>query len=303
MTRAIVCGSALLPAALVLGLDLVDEGAEIVLVDLADPQAVARAGAADPTVRRIVVPGGAAGDVLRALGTAGFATAPDRTAPAIGPLVAGAAPAPLPARTRVLLVTGLGGGCGRTTLAVELALRLATRGVLLIDLTGSGSAASQLGIEAGPWSDLEGLIDELAPEHLGVVAADRGGVRLIGGPGPRPTTALALRVTRAAVDAADLVIVDAPAVADERTVALLGLADRIIHVVPADARRDRAARAAPHGAWVIVSGGAGAPPGTFRSLPNDPGAFRRAGDGVPVGGALGRAYDELAEVIAIDSTE
>lgn len=301
MTRAIVCGEALRRAATTLGLELVAEGPDVVLLDAADPAALAEAGAIDPAVPRIVL-ADPAPVLLRAVGRGTFRLAGDASAAAIGPLIADLAPVPARRRTRTIVVTGVAGGCGRTLLAVELGLRLARRGVLLIDLTGTGAAAWRLGVEIGPWSDLEGLISELAPEHLGVLAADRDGVRVLGGAGPMPSPALALAVVKVAAAAADLVIVDAPVPSDERTSVVLGIADRILHVVPGEAGRVTPRTVPPEGAWVIASRDTGGRAGeVFRSLPDDPSSVRASRPGIPIGGALGRAIDDLAEVLAIDS--
>lgn len=308
MTRVAVCGAALADTAGVLGLEPVDEGAELVLLDLADAEAVRAASAIDPSVPRVVVAGDGQAELLKALGTGSFFVARSTQPAAIGPLVAAALPARPPLATRLAVVTGVVGGCGRTLLAVNLALRLAGRGpVLLLDLTGSGSAAWWLRVTPSPWSELEGLIDELAPEHLGVVAAERDGVRVVGSAGAMPSPRLAVAATRAAAGLADLVVVDAPAISDERTRALAELADRVLVIAPDDPASIAALAAiVPSEHWLIAARCrrdtlAGRP--VLRALPDDGAAVRAAArGGGPVGGALGRAYDELAELLAIDAS-
>lgn len=308
MTRVALCGPALAEAASTLGLEPVDERPEVVLLDLADADAVRAASAIDPSVPRIVLADGEHAELLRALGAGSFRVAASSKPGAIGPLLAATLPVRPPRATRLVVVTGPVGGSGRTLLAVNLAARLATRGsVVLLDLTGSGSAAWWLRVTPSPWSDLEGLIDELTPEHLGVVAAERDGVRVVGAAGPMPSPRLAVAAARAAVGLADLVVVDAPAIADDRAQAIAGFADRVLLVAPDDPVSAAAlAQLGPSDHWLIGSRCRGQRLGgraVMRSLPDDPAAVRAAArDGGAVAGALGRAYDDLAELLAIDAT-
>jgi len=307
MTRVTLCGAAFADAAATLGLEAVDDRPDLVLLDVADEDGLVRAATIDPAVPRVVIAGSAHDTILQALGHAPFRVASSAGPAAIGPLVAAALPAPSARPTRTVLVTGVSGGCGRTLLVVNLAIRLATRGpVVLVDLTGSGRAAWWLRVDPSPWSGLEGLIDELTPEHVAVVAAERMGVRAVGGGGAMPSPTLAAAAVRAAGALADLVLIDAPALADERTRLVSDLADRQI-VVASD---DPACGPALEGLdladpWIVASrcrpdGIAGR--AVMRSLPDDPRAVRAAArDGGPVGGALGRAYDDLAELLAIDA--
>ena len=111
---------------------------------------------------------------------------------------------------------------------------------------------------------------------------------------------------RAAIGIADLVLVDAPPLFDDRTRSLLEQADRVLLVATADA----ASVAAIDGwidddrSWLIASRTRAdrvGPHGVFRWLPDDPAAVRSAERGQSiVGGALGRAYDDLAELLALD---
>lgn len=308
MTRALVLGEALLPPASVLGLELDANGPEIVLVDLADHDAVAAAAEVDPMIPRVAMADPSQAALIRALGRGGSEIVTQAHPAAIGPAVARLAPPPSPGATRLVLVTGVAGGCGRTLLAVNLALRLATRGsVALIDLTGSGVAAWWLRVAAAPWSEIEGLTSELTPDHLAVVASERERVRVVGGGGPVPSPELGLAATRASLGLADIVIVDAPAVGDERTRSILPLAGRVLLVATDDPASMARLSETASDHWIIASRSRRseiAGRSVMRSLPDDPVAVRSGaeGDGT-VGGSLGRAYDDLAELLAIDATQ
>jgi len=308
MTRALVLGESLVSSAAVLDLELVADRADLVLVDLRDPAAVAAAAHADPMAPRIVLAGPEQTAVIRALGRGGFEVADSAEPAGIGPLIGRLAPPRPRSRTKLVVVTGVAGGCGRTLLVAGLAVRLATRGsVAVIDLTGSGATAWWLRLSAAPWSEIEAVTEELTPEHLAVVASERGSIRVVGGGGCMPSRELGIAAVRAGLGLADLVIVDAPALRDERTEAVLALADRVVVPVSDDpASRARLEALPKDSYWILASrcvadrvGGHS----VMRALPDDPGAVRAAaaGDGF-VGGSLGRAYDELAEILAIDAT-
>lgn len=310
MTRAAVCGTAFDDAVAVLGLERVDDTPDVVLLDLCDAGAIARATRFDVAIPRVVLGHADQEELLRALGIP-LPVATSAAPAVIGPLVAAALPPPVRRATRTILITGLRGGVGRTLLAVGLATRLATRSsVVLLDVTGTGAAAWWLGVNGGSWSDLEGLADELTSEHLAVVAAgsgpDPGRLRLVGGAPSMPTAALAVSATRAALALADVVILDAPAVNDERTVALRELADRVLLVVSDDAVTSAQLEAVTGGSstWVLASRSRAERVGghaVLRALPDDASAIRSAARGPSrVCGDLGRAYDDLAELIAID---
>lgn len=305
MTRVALCGTGLAAAAGTLGLEIVEDRPDLVLIDLADEAGVARAAAIDAAVPRIAVPAAGQELLIKALGSAPLAVASARTAAAIGPLLSRAAPEPGRSATRLIVIAGIAGGCGRTLLVVDLALRLAMRRVMIVDLTGSGRAAARLRVMASPWSDLEGIAGELTPEHLAVIAAERDGVRVVGGAGAMPSTSLADAVTRAATGTADLVIVDTPLVPDERAIAACRAADRVLLIAPVEAPSVNLAGMGLPASWVIASRGTAerlAGTEVFRSLPDDPAAVRAAArDGRPIVGPLGRAYDELAEIIAVDA--
>ena len=309
MTRAAVCGNGLERAAAVLGLEVVDVTPDVVLVDASDAAAVTRAAEIPAAVPRIVVASAEQEELLRAAGMPIAAIARSAEPAAIGPLIAAALPAVDRRRTRLVVVTGVAGGSGRTLLCANVAARLAERGsTLLIDATGSGAAAWWLGLSPGPWSDLEGLVEELTPEHLAVVAAERDRLRAIGGAAHAPSVALVDATRRAADGLGDLVLVDAPVIYDERTRALIPRADRAIVVCGADpsslASLD-AVSADIEGAWMVASRARSGALGTrdvLRAIPDDPGSVRTAASGpFLAGGALGRAYDELADLIAIDA--
>ncbi len=309
MTRALVLGDSLRATASALALEQVIDHPDLVLVDLVDPAAVEAAERADPMVPRVVLADPERAALLRALGRGGFEVLTSVEPAAIGPLVERLAPPRPRQRTRLILVSGVAGGCGRTLLAVNLAARLATRGsVALLDLTGSGSAAWWLRVGAAPWSEIEGMTLELTPDHLAVVASERGAVRVIGGGGSTPSPELGIAAIRAALSLVDVVLVDAPPLHDERTRSIEALADRIL-VLAADDLASRAQLGAipKDGHWILASRAEHdelSGHSVMRSLPDDAAAVRDAADGDgTVGGRLGRAYDELAELLAIDATE
>lgn len=308
MTRVVVCGTAFASAVDLLGLAEVDERADLVLVDLSDPEALARAGGVPPAVPRIVLGSSDHELLLRALGVTAVALATSASAAALGPLITAATPARGRGATRLAVVTAVAGGSGRTLLAVNLAMRLATRAsVLLVDITGSGAAAWWLRLAPGPWSDLEGLVDELTAEHLAIVAAEQGRLRLIGGRSAMPSVPCVLAVARASASIADLVLVDAPSVRDERTRAVMEVADRVLVLAAGDGASAATLDGIPdgEGTWIIGSRGRRGRYGDhvpLRSLPDDPAAVRAAARGPdPVAGALGRVYDELADLLALDA--
>lgn len=308
MTRALVLGESLVSTAAVLDLERVGEHADVVLVDLRDPKALSAAAHADPMAPRIVLAGPKHAELIRALGRGAFELVDSAEPARIGPLLARLAPPRVRGRTRLVVVTGVAGGCGRTLLTVGLALRLATRGsVAVIDLTGSGAAAWWLRLSAAPWSEIEAVTEELTPEHLAVVASERGSIRVVGGGGCVPSVELGSAAVRAGLGLVDLVIVDAPALRDARTEAVLTIADRVVIPASDDPASRAHLEALPKDSyWILASRWAADRIGghsVMRALPDDPAAVRAAaaGDGF-VGGSLGRAYDELAEIIAIDAT-
>lgn len=305
--RVLLIGDELRGPARVLGLEPVDSDPELVIVDLRDASARGAAAAAPPRVPRLVVAGDAERWICAALGLEPAHVAPSAEPHVLGPLVAAALPPKTRTATRLALVTGARGGTGRTLLAANLARRLAGRmSVAAVDLTGSGALAWWLGASARPWSDLEALRDELSADQLSVVAAEGADrVRVIGGPPVQPSAAAAVATLRAALALDDLVIVDAPLLSDPLLRAVHP--DRTLVLAyddpPSLALLDSAEL---DGRWIIASQTRADHLGereVFRALPRDEAAISAA---VPsrsrVGGALGRAYDELADLIAIDAT-
>lgn len=306
MTRAVVCGHIFDEAVSVLGLESVEERPQVALVDLADPAAVERACRLDRDLPRIAVGGAEQERLMTALGvTIDLVAAGDPAL--IGPLIARIGPQLERPATRRIVVSGISGGIGRTLLVTHLAMRLArSASVLVLDATGTGAAGWWLGLSAGAWSDLEGLVDELTGEHLGVLAAEDGRLRLIGGASAMPSTALLAATMRAAGDLADVVVVDAPSLPDERAMLLRDLADRLL-VVATDHPLSEAVASLvtlDERVWLIASRSRSsviAGHAVMGSLPDDPRSLRAALRGPsPVGGALGRAYDGLAELLAVD---
>jgi hypothetical protein len=125
----------------------------------------------------------------------------------------------------------------------------------------------------------------------------------VGGAPAAPSKAILLAAIAAATELAELVVVDAPLLADERARACAARSDRVLVLGYADAASAAALAEAevPAEPWLIAS----QQPidGAFRLLPRDDAAVALAlGDRGTVGGRLGRAYDELAELLAIDAT-
>ncbi|HEV8229034.1 MAG TPA: hypothetical protein VGQ86_03670 [Candidatus Limnocylindria bacterium] len=308
--RVAICGGAdLRAAAAVLGLEPAENGrADLVLVDLRDGTYCALAAAIDTRVPRVVVADEQQRALAAALGYDAAAIATSCDPAALGPLVVGALPRAKRRSTRVVVATAVRGGVGRTLLIANLARRLAARlSVAAIDATGSGALGWWLACAPRPWTELEGLADELTAEHLAIVAADAGGARVIGGAASAPTSALAASAVRAAASLAEIVLVDAPALGDERARALASLADRVLLLSYDDAPSIASLDAAevPAEIWLVASQARQPRVGereAFRALPRDEPAVASAiAERRGVGGALGRAYDELAELIAIDA--
>lgn len=308
MTRAAICGGAeLIAAAAAVG--LVDsEPAQLAIVDMRDAAGVARAAALAPDTPRVLVTDADGARMLRAAGVRHVA---ESMAPeALGPLVAGALPPPHRDATRRIVVTAARGGVGRTMLVVNVARRISRRRpVWLVDATGTGAAAWWMGAEVRPWAELEPLSPELSVEHLRIVAAEPSpGLRVLGGGGAVPTTGLLASCLLDLAGAGELAIVDAPLLADERTRAMSEGPEgdsRILIVSYADPAS--LAVLEPHDvgqAWLIASqsrtlGGRR----VFRVLPRDEAAVAEAyRSRSAVAGRLGRAYDELAELLTIDAS-
>jgi hypothetical protein len=298
-----VCGSALDNAARVLELDR-EARPQLVLVDLRDPDAAVAAAAYPGSLPRVAVVTAEQRELLAATG-ATVPTAVSTDPAVLGPLIAAVAPRSARGVTRVVVVTSGRGGVGRTLLVANLARRLAAaRSVLAVDLTASGALGWWLGVSARPWLDLAPLTDELRAEHLGLLAVEAAArLSVIGGPPDAPTVALATVSLAAARDLVDIVIVDAPPLADPAARAAVAVADRVLVLTYDDAvsRAILDAAPVPDTAWRI--GAQGPVEHAFRVLPRDE---RSIADAMSkrqrVHGALGAAYDELAELLAIDAS-
>ena len=274
------------------------------LVDLRVPDALARAAAFSSAVTRIVVATPEQAALLAALG-GDTLVAPSADAADIGPLVARALPHTVPERTRVVILTAARGGVGRTVCAANLARRLAAdRTVVAIDGTGTGLLGWWLGAEPRPWTELEALAGELRAEHVELVATTIGPrLSIVGGPSASPSGAVLSTTIAVARDIADVVLVDAPLLADERAHVSIARGDRVLILSYADAASVAALASAdvPRSAWLI--GSQDRIDDAFRILPRDEAAIADAvATRGRVGGALGRAYDDLAELLAIDAT-
>ena len=98
-------------------------------------------------------------------------------------------------------------------------------------------------------------------------------------------------------------LIDAPLLPDERARVAIDRSDRVLVLSYADAASRAAFVSAdvPASAWVI--GSQGRVEDAFRVFPPDEAGVADAlATRGPIGGALGRAYDELAELLAIDAT-
>jgi len=307
---AVFGGDAIRSSIVALGLEPADEGARVAIIDLHDPEALARAGALDRELPRVLVADESHRSLIAALGVDPARVAWSREPAILGPALAAALPRQRRPPTRTALVTGVRGGVGRTLLVTNLARRIAARlRVCVVDVTGSGAAAWWLRCDAAPWSGLEGLAMEMTADHLSVAASEPSpGLRLIGGPPATPSAALSVATVRAAVRLADITIVDGPLLFDTLAAALRPLVDRCV-LLAYDEPWSRTAVAVVDPApdeWLVVSQSrVGTLDGraVFRALPRDEAAVTGAlGSREKVGGALGRAYDDLAELLLIDAS-
>lgn len=306
MIRVAACGGDELDATCaLLGLTIETAAPRLVLVDLRWPGAASRAAALPPDLPRIFIATSDQAECLGALGASAAMVAASTDPAVVGPLVARALPRPARERTRVVAVTAARGGTGRTLCVANLARRLAEAAtVLAIDATGTGALGWWLGADPRPWSELELLSGELGREHVELVASSVAPRLTILGGAPRaPSLAVLGPAIAAAGQLADIVILDVPLLADERGRACAARADRALVLSYADPASLAMLALAdlPQGAWLL--GSQDIVESAFRVLPRDE---RAIGDAisarVAVGGALGRAYDELAELISIDAT-
>ncbi len=310
--RVALCGGPeLASAADVLGLTRVEPArADIALVDLRAAEAIPLASALAAGIPRVVVVSDEQRGLAEALGVPTRSIAPSCEPAVLGPLIAATLPPARRHATRSLLITSVRGGVGRSLLTANLARRLASRrSTVGLDLTGTGALSWWLGATAAGWEDLEGLSAELSAEHLAVVATEvAAGLRIIGGPPRAPSVALGPSVLRAALELAEVVLLDAPVLAEERTRSLVERVDRVLVLSYDDpvSAASLAAAELPDGAWLVASQCTGTTLGgreVFRALPRAESAVAAAASRPGgVGGPLGKAYDELAELIAIDTT-
>ena len=309
--RAAICGGDdLRSAAATLGLEPCDTARpDLILVDLRDPSSCMSAAAFASAIPRVAVAGENERALAAALGYDASSIAATCEPAALGPLVVAALPRAPRRATRVVVITGVRGGVGRTLLVANLARRLATRlGLAAVDATGTGALGWWLQCSPRAWTELEGLTDELTAEHLAVVAVESAGLRVIGGAPVAPTRALAESTVRAAASLAELVVVDAPVLADERGRALAAIADRVVVLSYDDPLSLVTIEASdvPADAWLMASQSRVPRLGeraAFRALPRDEAAVAAALSGRrAAGGTLGRAYDELAELITLDAS-
>jgi hypothetical protein len=280
------------------------------LIDRRDADAHASAATLAPELPRVVVLGEAQIALASALGIPDRSVARSCEPAVLGPLIGATLPPARRGSTRSVLVTSARGGAGRSLLVANLARRLAPiRSTLCLDLSGDGILGWWLGATTGRWADLEELTDELTAEHLGVVATEAApGLRIVGGPPNGPSARLAQSAFRAALELSELVLVDGPTLADERSRRLLPSVDRVIVMSYDDPISITALASAdiPDTAWLIASQSTATTltgRDVFRALPRAESTISAAmSRPSALGGALGKAYDELAEIIAIDAT-
>lgn len=306
---SVIGGEPLRESVIALGLEPCDDGAVVALVDLRDTTAVARAAALDRAVPRVVVAGEPERHLASALGIDPSRIVVSQEPAVLGPALMSALPVVARAPTRTVLITGARGGVGATLLATNLGRRLArTRRVCLIDGTGSGAAAWWLGCGAGPWPELEGLVDELTADHLAVIATEAAGLRLVGGAPAAPSRELLAATVRAATALSDLVIVDAPPMTSAAARDLAAQVDRRLLLAYDDpcSRATLASLAPADDVWLVASQSKAArldERAVFRSLPRDESSVAQAmAKRGAVGGALGTAYDRFAELLLIDGS-
>lgn len=311
-TRAVLCGGGeLAGAAEALGLVPSEPAqADIALIDLRSPEALPAAAVLGGSIPRVVVVHDAQAKIAEALGIPAKVLARSCEPAVLGPLIAAALPAGPARATRSVLVTSCRGGVGRSLLVANLARRVATtRATIALDITGTGALGWWLGAACAGWEDLEGLSDELSAEQLAVVATEvTAGLRILGGAPQAPSNALTDRVLRAALELAELVLIDAPTLTEERARQLAGSVGRVIVLTYDDAVSVATLGAAnvPPTAWLIASQSSSATIAdrdVFRTLPRAEASIAAAASSRgPVEGALGKAYDELAELVLIDSS-
>jgi len=306
VTRVVICGGEeLLAACALLGLEQVGSSPALVLVDLRIADAAARAALFAGDIPRIVIALPDQAECLAALGADRAFVASSADPAVLGPLVARAVPQLIAQRTRVVTLTAARGGVGRTMCAAGLARRLARgRTVVAIDATGTGALGWWLNVDPRSWSELESVAGELRSEHIELVAtAVAPRLSLVGGSPTAPSSDVLGMAVAAAREVAELVLVDAPLLPDDRARRAVATSDRVLVLSYADpaSRAALAAADVPEAAWIIAS--QDRIDDAFRVLPRDERAAAEAlAARTPMGGALGQAYGELADLLAIDAS-
>ena len=311
MRVAVLGGDDVRAAVLALGFEVAEvERAQVAIVDARDRAQLASASALPHAMPRLTVISPDDAPFFAALGIDGARVVSSAEPARIGPALVALAPTAARGATRVVLVAGVRGGVGRTLLVANLARRIAKRlRVCAIDATGSGALAWWLGASPKPWTEIEAIAAELTPEHLAVVGDAQTGPRVIGGPPAAPSASSLDAVVRVACVADDVVLIDAPPSPDALTRALAARADRRLILAYDDPWSALLLDADPpqERDWLLASQSKSARVArheTFRALPRDEAAVSAAASArSTVGGALGRVYDELAELITIDATE
>lgn len=295
---------------LALGLEPVTEDPEIALIDARDRDAVGSAAGLPAHIPRVVIVFDTDRPIITALGIDPSHVVSSAEPAVLGPALMRLRPQRSRAATRVVVVTGVRGGVGRSLLAANLALRISSRmRVCIVDATGQGAVSWWLRCAPRPWTEFEGLVDELTADHLAVMAEETSsGMRVIGGTPSGPTPLLLASTLRAASGLADLVIVDAPLRNDPLTRVAASLADRVFVLAYDDPWSKLMLDADPptEQEWLMASqmkvaslNGRRA----FRALPRDESSVASAvASRGPLTGALGKAYDELADLLVIDAT-
>jgi hypothetical protein len=134
------------------------------------------------------------------------------------------------------------------------------------------------------------------------------GMRVVGGTSIAPTPQLLVSTIRAATGLADLVLLDAPLRNDPLARAATALADRVFVLAYDDPWSKLMLDADPPGddEWIVASQMKTAAihgRRAFRALPRDePAVASAVASRGAAKGALGKAYDELAELLVIDAT-
>jgi len=311
MRIAVLGGDDLRAAVLALGFEVAGiERAQVAIVDARDRTQLANASALPQAMPRLTVISPDDAPFFAALGIDGARVTASAEPARLGPALIALAPTAARGATRTVLIAGVRGGVGRTLLVANLARRIAKRlRVCAIDATGSGALAWWLEASPKPWTEIEAIASELTSEHLTVVGDANGGPRVIGGPPAAPSPSALDAVLRVASAAADVVLIDAPASPDPLTRAISTRADRRLILAYDDPWSALLLDAEPphERDWLLASQSKSprvARHEAFRALPRDEAAVSSAaGARSAVGGALGRAYDELAELITIDATE